>query len=296
MNTQELRSDLLDSLGASDEERRRRSELRDFLRNARERINPAIYKFEVDRRRRATGLRREEVAHLAGVSTGWYTLLETARNRRVSTRMLDRVARVLMLSDTEKLRLYTLAFPEIPSISESLETPDPECLRLLRTFIAQVRNQQTIESVGWQLVDFLSRRCRGAADFAFLVRSQSDGTFEWVETSQNAARFAGLAVVGETPSAEQWDEAILLYGLGRHEAIPEADVERAILACEIAACRLDLVSGASTVRVMLSANECFTARAMRFVAADTSAPKPRRLAAATRTPTPSGDVAPLLRR
>jgi transcriptional regulator with XRE-family HTH domain len=60
-------------------------------------------------RRRTPGLRREEVAQLAGMSATWYTWLEQARPVSVSTRTLDSVARVLRLDATERVQLFQLA-------------------------------------------------------------------------------------------------------------------------------------------------------------------------------------------
>src|SRR6185312_8767513 len=60
-------------------------------------------------RRRTPGLRREEVAHLAGVSTTWYTWLEQKRPIKVSASVLENLARVLNLDDTERTQLFQLA-------------------------------------------------------------------------------------------------------------------------------------------------------------------------------------------
>jgi transcriptional regulator with XRE-family HTH domain len=65
------------------------------------------------------GLRREEVAQLAGISLAWYTLFETARDIRVSPRALDRLAKALRLNDGEKAYLFSLAIDEIPSVPRS---------------------------------------------------------------------------------------------------------------------------------------------------------------------------------
>jgi predicted transcriptional regulator len=61
--------------------RQPRAALRAFLKMARERVQPEEYDLRRQSRRRTTGLRREEVADLAGVSTAWYTLLERGSER-----------------------------------------------------------------------------------------------------------------------------------------------------------------------------------------------------------------------
>ncbi|MFE9775781.1 helix-turn-helix transcriptional regulator [Streptomyces sp. NPDC005931] len=86
-----------------------RPELRDFLRNRRARVTPADAGLPTGGRRRTPGLRREEVAVLAGVGLSWYQWLEQGRDIAVSPRVLDSVARVLRLDDTERRHLYALA-------------------------------------------------------------------------------------------------------------------------------------------------------------------------------------------
>ncbi|MEW2140118.1 helix-turn-helix transcriptional regulator [Streptomyces sp. NPDC005409] len=86
-----------------------RPELSDFLRNRRGRITPAQAGLPSSGRRRTPGLRREEVAVLAGVGPSWYQWLEQGRDIAVSPQVLDSVARVLRLDDTERRHLYALA-------------------------------------------------------------------------------------------------------------------------------------------------------------------------------------------
>jgi transcriptional regulator with XRE-family HTH domain len=87
----------------------RRHELSDFLRTRRARISPAGIGFPAAHRRRTPGLRREEVAQLAGMSATWYTWLEQRRPISVSRGMLDNLARVLQLDPVERIQLFRLA-------------------------------------------------------------------------------------------------------------------------------------------------------------------------------------------
>jgi transcriptional regulator with XRE-family HTH domain len=87
----------------------RRHELSDFLRSRRARISPAGIGFPSAHRRRTPGLRREEVAQLAGMSATWYTWLEQRRPISVSRGMLDNLARVLQLNPVERIQLFRLA-------------------------------------------------------------------------------------------------------------------------------------------------------------------------------------------
>ena len=87
----------------------RRNELSDFLRTRRARISPADIGIPAAHRRRTPGLRREEVAQLAGMSATWYTWLEQRRPISVSSGMLDNLARVLQLNPVERIQLFRLA-------------------------------------------------------------------------------------------------------------------------------------------------------------------------------------------
>ena len=87
----------------------RLQELSDFLRTRRGRITPADVGLPATSRRRTPGLRREEVAQLAGVSATWYTWLEQKRPIGVSSSVLDNLARVLRLNPVERMQLFQLA-------------------------------------------------------------------------------------------------------------------------------------------------------------------------------------------
>ncbi len=88
----------------------RRRELREFLMSRRARVTPADAGLpDGGARRRTPGLRREEVAVLAGVGASWYQWLEQGRDISVSPQVLDSVGRVLRLSNAERRHLYLLA-------------------------------------------------------------------------------------------------------------------------------------------------------------------------------------------
>ncbi|MER5227350.1 helix-turn-helix transcriptional regulator [Streptomyces flaveus] len=86
-----------------------RRELAAFLRSRRERITPADVGLPAGPRRRTPGLRREEAAQLAFISTEYYTRLEQARGPRPSREVLAQLARALRLSDAERDHLHHLA-------------------------------------------------------------------------------------------------------------------------------------------------------------------------------------------
>lgn len=85
-----------------------RDQIADLLRSRRARIRPEDVGLPTTPRRRAPGLRREEVAVLAGVSTTWYTYLEQGRDVNPSRSVLDALARVLRLGPDERLLLHRL--------------------------------------------------------------------------------------------------------------------------------------------------------------------------------------------
>ena len=91
----------------------RRAELSDFLRSRRARLDPRAFgpRFETERPRRVPGLRREEVAQLAGGSLEHYVRLEQGRELRFSDSVIDAVARALQLPPHEHEHLRNLTSP-----------------------------------------------------------------------------------------------------------------------------------------------------------------------------------------
>lgn len=86
-----------------------RQELGEFLRSRRERVDPASVGFPVTDRRRTPGLRREELASVAGVAVSWLTKLEQGRAQSVSAEVLDALALGLRLDGAERAHLFALA-------------------------------------------------------------------------------------------------------------------------------------------------------------------------------------------
>lgn len=87
----------------------RRTELGDFLRSRRERLDPEAAGLPTVRRRRTPGLRREEVAFLAGIGIDWYVRLEQGRTVNPSAATINAVARALRLDRAEHAHLKALA-------------------------------------------------------------------------------------------------------------------------------------------------------------------------------------------
>src|SRR5882672_2232509 len=86
----------------------RQSELGDFLRSRRQKLTPKVVGLSVGRRRRTPGLRREEVAQLAGIGVDWYIRLEQGRSVSPSAATVDALAKALRLSRVEHAHLRAL--------------------------------------------------------------------------------------------------------------------------------------------------------------------------------------------
>jgi transcriptional regulator with XRE-family HTH domain len=111
---------------------RRREELADFLRRRREQIKPEDVGLPNGGRRRTPGLRREEVAQLAGVGATWYTWLEQGRDVRASMEVLEAIARALHLTPAERTHLILLGRgEEAPPCKAPPERVSPSLRRLI---------------------------------------------------------------------------------------------------------------------------------------------------------------------
>jgi transcriptional regulator with XRE-family HTH domain len=121
----------------------RRHELADFLRSRRERISPDQVGLPPGGRRRTPGLRREEVAQLAGVGVTWYTWLEQGRDIRASDQVLGAIATTLQLDPIERAHLFTLAGAPEPEVEKECRSISPAVhlmLRQLEPLPATVQN------------------------------------------------------------------------------------------------------------------------------------------------------------
>jgi transcriptional regulator with XRE-family HTH domain len=107
---------------------RRRAELGKFLKARRARLSPGDFGMPPGSRRRTPGLRREEVALLAGVGVTWYTWLEQGRQINASMQVLDAVARTLRLDRAEREHLYRLA-EATPLRTECTRLAVPDTIR-----------------------------------------------------------------------------------------------------------------------------------------------------------------------
>ena len=116
----------------------RRRELGAFLRSRRERLSPSATGIATGLRRRRLGLRREEVAMIAGVGTTWYTWLEQGRDVRPSVEVLTSLCRALQLDAAEKRHLFILAGRQQPERRAATpEKVDGPLLHMLQSLVLQ---------------------------------------------------------------------------------------------------------------------------------------------------------------
>ncbi|MBQ1088967.1 helix-turn-helix transcriptional regulator [Streptomyces sp. B93] len=180
-----------------------RRELADFLRSRRERITPGDVGLPAGPRRRTPGLRREEVAQLAFISTEYYTRLEQARAPRPSREVLSGLTRALRLTDAERDHLHHLAgAPPGPPSGPPREVRQSIVDLLHRLpHAAAIVISATHEVLAWNdlaaalMEDFsaLSRRDRNLIRRAFLdPRDSGGGPLYGVSDAEEFARNAAL--------------------------------------------------------------------------------------------------------
>lgn len=147
---------------------RTRSELAEFLRSRRERLSPEDAGLPMGRRRRTPGLRREEVAALAGVGLTWYTWLEQGREIGVSADFLDNLARVLKLDAAERRHLFLLAHERPPAEpGKTFCSVPPLAARLVEDLVPHAAY---IINLRWDVLAF-----NGPADGLFGFAQHSSG-------------------------------------------------------------------------------------------------------------------------
>jgi len=169
--------------------------LGDYLKDRRAKLDPAAFGFPPERRR-TPGLRREEVAQRAHISSTWYTWLEQGRGGAPSADVLNRIARALMLTDVEREHLFLLGLgrpPEVryrkdegvtPRLQRVLDALEP-CPALIRTAIWDVVAWNRAATV--MLTDYgsLPPEQRNILRFIFLDPKVRAAQYDW----EGVARF-----------------------------------------------------------------------------------------------------------
>jgi transcriptional regulator with XRE-family HTH domain len=186
----------------------RRQELSDFLRTRRARITPQEAGLAAGARRRTPGLRREEVAQLAGVSATWYTWLEQKRPIKASVSVLNNLARVLKLDDTERTQLFQLALRQ-PAFDS---TPRQTAISpLIQRLLDQMENMAVfVIGARWDVLAWN----RGARAFFFDFESvpSEERNLVWLVFTSPAVR----ALMVDWPTRAQDVLARFRGDYGRH--------------------------------------------------------------------------------
>jgi transcriptional regulator with XRE-family HTH domain len=141
---------------------RRQKEIADFLRSRRARLKPADAGLPSGIRRRTPGLRREEVAELAGIGTGWYTFVEQGRDVRPSEGALRRIAKALQLDPTEERYLLRLALESAWAKCDEEVVP-PELSGAIRAMKAPA----VVFGRAWDVLDY-NEAANAVFDYPYL--------------------------------------------------------------------------------------------------------------------------------
>lgn len=140
-----------------------------FLKDRRAKLDPATFGFPLTRRR-TPGLRREEVAWRAHVSTTWYTWLEQGRGGAPSSGVLERIAQALMLTDAEREHLFLLAFGHPPKARyQAVDSVTP---RLQRVLDALEHSPAFVKNATWDVVAWNRAAAAVLTDYATLPAEQ----------------------------------------------------------------------------------------------------------------------------
>ncbi|MFC0113465.1 helix-turn-helix domain-containing protein [Kibdelosporangium aridum] len=148
----------------------RRNELRGFLQSRRARLRPQDLGIRSYGARRVPGLRREELAELAGVSTDYYIRLEQGRNRKISSTALDSIARTLRLTEVERTHLHNLVRP--PADRTLPLGPEPVLPGLQRLLDAMPSAPAYVVGRKTDVLAWNSRAATIFGDFGALPESQ----------------------------------------------------------------------------------------------------------------------------
>ncbi|PBI82085.1 transcriptional regulator [Rahnella victoriana] len=119
-----------------------------FLRTHRERVTPEMVGLPGSSRRRTSGLRREELAQISGISATWYTWIEQGRDVSISAATLDSLAKALRMEPAAREYLFSLASVKDPQALPSSSAPDAS----LRDCVNQLTCPGYLLDSGWNVL------------------------------------------------------------------------------------------------------------------------------------------------
>jgi transcriptional regulator with XRE-family HTH domain len=176
-----------------------------YLKDRRAKLDPAAFGFSSDRRR-TPGLRREEVAQRAHISSTWYTWLEQGRGGAPSAEVLDRIAGALMLTDVEREHLFLLGLgrpPEVRYRKNEGVTP-----RLQRVLDALEPSPALIRTATWDVIAWNRAASVMLTDYGSLPPEQRNVLrFIFLDPRVRAAQYDWEAVARLVVSAFRVDAA-----------------------------------------------------------------------------------------
>ncbi|WP_194910312.1 helix-turn-helix transcriptional regulator [Catenulispora rubra] len=195
----------------------RRAELGEFLRSRRARLNPAdIGLRDYGGRRRVPGLRREELALVAGVSVDHYVRLEQGRTLQFSEDVLDAVARALQLDPIEREHLYRLARPDQSQVYQGTGKREPQEVRpgLRRLLESTTDVPAYVVGLGTDVLAWNRLAAALLTDFGTLAPHERN--LAWLVCHDEAFR-----AVFADPAKKMADVAAYVrFDIGRHPADP----------------------------------------------------------------------------
>jgi transcriptional regulator with XRE-family HTH domain len=172
------------------------NELSEFLTGRRAKVTPEQVGLRSYGRRQVPGLRREEVASLAGVSVEYYKRLERGNAAGVSDTVLGALADALQLDDAERAHLFDLAHAASPAPTRRARRASPQAVRpVVQRIVDSIGSPATVSNMR---ADYITANALGRALYAPLFESR--------EQPPNSARFTFL-----DPAAQQffrdWEKA-----------------------------------------------------------------------------------------
>ena len=142
-----------------------RRALAEFVRNRRDRTEPETVGLPRGARRRTPGLRREEVAQIAGVGVTWYTWFEQGRDIQVSADFLERICRAFRLDGAERSHLFALAQHRPPPLApQAIAQLSPEMTATLES----LPNPAYVKTALWDVIAWNKAAAAMFGDFGLL--------------------------------------------------------------------------------------------------------------------------------
>jgi transcriptional regulator with XRE-family HTH domain len=214
---------------------RSRRELSDFVRHRRERLRPADVGLPSGGRRRTKGLRREEVAALAGVGITWYTWFEQGREIGVSASFLENIARVLKLDAADRCHLFLLAHQRPPA-------PDGGQWCAISPLTQRIVNDLVLRpayviNLRWDVVAW-----NRAADLLFQFSAKAEPNLLLMIFADPALRRCALAWAKDAPR--------LLASFRRDFAVAPNDEALGNLISDLERCRRSFARGGAAMMSM----------------------------------------------